>query len=147
MSGYGSNTTLTRILCLKWFYPVHESYVFSYFIFKIFYVLSMINSYLLRQREISSYWLLYRDCLFLTFVEKKGCCIFFLIYGTMKCFSYIEWQLVCRKPLVDLNQFVINFLKWRVYVIVLKKSISVVWEHYWNKHVWRIMEIVSMQQK
>ena len=38
MSGYKSNTMLTRILYLKMVFPIHQSYIFSYFIFKIFYV-------------------------------------------------------------------------------------------------------------
>ena len=36
MSGNRSNTTLTRILYLKWFCLVHESYVFSYFVLRYF---------------------------------------------------------------------------------------------------------------
>ena len=78
MNGCRSNTTLTRILYLKIFLPCTWVLCFFLFYFEdIFCFFSMINSHIIRQREIQLCWLFrYRDCLFLTLVVGKNAVFF-----------------------------------------------------------------------
>ena len=93
MSGYRSNTTFTRILYLK---MVSNLVI----LFSKYFVCSfMIDSHLIkRQKVLLNRLFRYCDRLFLTLVEKMGCCVFCLIYETMQIwfFIYLETARLLR---------------------------------------------------
>ena len=138
MSGNRSNTMLTRILYLKMFFALCMSPIFLAILISRYFMCSFHDKLWSNKTPRIFLILFLLISGLLTLVDERGCCIFYLICGTMKTWYFLHLVTAC----------LLRTIRWfNVFVMMCSKKISIVCEDYWNKHIWRITETVYIQQK
>ena len=127
----------------KWFCPVHESFIFSYFFFKIFYVFFPMISYpLIRQwqKALSISWM------FVFNVGRWERILYFLrnLWNNENLVfpAFSDSLFAENHTLILINWSLTLIMMWLCY----RSQKNIVCEHYWSKNIWRIREMVYINK-